>query len=201
MTPGPEAMADAAHPIAGGDVASDVGSRLREARQARRLTLRKVAERAGITEGYLSQIERGRSQASVATLRSVAESLGLHIGDLFAPVWQPEATVLRVSEREALAIGALGRKYRLSRPAPTNLEVFLGDLDPGGSTGEQLYAHGDSEEFVYVVVGEVELLLGEERYGLSTGDCADYRSSTPHTLREVADEPAQVLWVISPPSY
>src|SRR5579875_3510847 len=61
----------------------DVGSRLREVRRARRRTLRHVADAAGISESFLSQIERGHSNASVATLRRIASVLGVRIGDLF----------------------------------------------------------------------------------------------------------------------
>jgi transcriptional regulator with XRE-family HTH domain len=61
----------------------DVGQRLRRIRLARQLTLSKVAKAAGISEGFLSQIERGVGNASIATLRSVAGVLGVEMRDLF----------------------------------------------------------------------------------------------------------------------
>jgi mannose-6-phosphate isomerase-like protein (cupin superfamily) len=52
-----------------------------------------------------------------------------------------------------------------------------------------------------VVSGRVHLQLGERVYELETGDSIDYRSSTPHCVTNAGDDVAEVLWVISPPSY
>ena len=57
----------------------------REIRGRRRLTLREVAERAGLSESFLSQVERGRASASIASLRRIADGLGIGISDLFQP--------------------------------------------------------------------------------------------------------------------
>src|SRR5256885_13301374 len=61
----------------------DVGERLRLIRTARRCTLREVAERAGLSESFLSQVERGRTSASIASLRRIADGLGVGMADLF----------------------------------------------------------------------------------------------------------------------
>ena len=63
----------------------DVGKGLRAIRLARRRTLRDVAERAGLSESFLSQVERGRSSASIASLRRIADALGVSMADLFQP--------------------------------------------------------------------------------------------------------------------
>ncbi|GAA0502929.1 XRE family transcriptional regulator [Saccharopolyspora thermophila] len=189
----------------GGAVAQDgeipVGERVRELRKARRMTLLSVAQRAGISEGYLSQVERGIANPSIATLRQIAGALGLRVGDLFADQGGGRARVLRVADRPGLEFGVLGRKYRLTPRPARNVEVFIGEFDPGGSTGDDPYTHGKSEEFVLVLKGRVELQLDGEAIELAAGDSADYSSATPHRLVETGGAPASVLWVISPPSY
>jgi mannose-6-phosphate isomerase-like protein (cupin superfamily) len=82
-----------------------------------------------------------------------------------------------------------------------HLQVIVGELGPGGSTGDELYTHGDSEELLVVLDGMVSLQLGTEMFELRTGDSIDYRSSVPHRLSNVGGETAEVMWVISPPSY
>jgi mannose-6-phosphate isomerase-like protein (cupin superfamily) len=82
-----------------------------------------------------------------------------------------------------------------------HLEVFVGELDPGGSTGPEPYAHGDSEELFVVIAGTVQLELGGDLHDLEAGDSIDYRSSTPHRITNVGEERAEVMWIISPPSY
>ena len=109
--------------------------------------------------------------------------------------------MLRREERPSLSFGVLGTK-RLLTPRPlSHLEVFVGELDVDGSTGTEPYAHGDSEELLLVVKGTVQLELGADSHVLQSGDSIDYRSSTPHRVTNRGGEPAEVIWIISPPSY
>lgn len=185
------------------DVAAevDVGERLRTLRRFRRCTLQTVAERSGLSESFLSQVERGRSNASIGSLKRIADALGVSMADLFEPDGLPGPRVLRRDERPALQFGILGRKLLLTPRPLHHLEVFAGELEVGGSTGPEPYAHGDSEELFVVVSGAVRLELGGEEFELEPGDSIDYRSSIPHRVVNTGQELAEVLWIISPPSY
>src|SRR3989475_7514867 len=154
----------------------DVGERLRAIRQLRRATLRTIADRAGVSESFLSQVERGKASASIASLRRIAGALGVSVADLFEPSSPPSPRVLRRDERPALAFGILGRKLLLTPRPLHHLEVFMGELEVGGSTGAQPYAHGDSEELFVVLRGTVQLELGGELFELEPRDSIDYRS-------------------------
>jgi transcriptional regulator with XRE-family HTH domain len=179
----------------------DVGERLRAVRVLRRLTLREVAQAAGVSESFVSQFERGRSSASVATLQRLAAAVGIEISDLFADESQSGPRVLRRQERQLLEWGHLGRKALLTPKPFHSLEVVAAAFDPGGSTGNEPYTHGDSEELLLVLAGRVHLQLGSEVLDLSQGDSVNYRSSTPHRVSNGGDQPDEVLFVISPPSY
>jgi len=100
-----------------------------------------------------------------------------------------------------LAFGKLGRKFLLTPRPLDHLEVFLCEFEPGGSTGDEPYTHGDSEELLLVLSGHVHFQLGEDVFSLSAGDSIDYRSSVPHRLENVGTEIARTLFVISPPSF
>jgi transcriptional regulator with XRE-family HTH domain len=179
----------------------DLGERLRAIRLLRRRTLKDVAEAAGVSESFLSQLERGRTSASVASLQRLSAALGIEVSDLFASDGLPRPTVLRREAREPVVWGHLGRKALLT-PKPFHaLEVVAAEFDPGGSTGDEPYTHGDSEELLLVVEGRVHVQLGTEVYDLRAGDSVRYQSSTPHRVSNPGDEPAEVLFVISPPSY
>ena len=150
----------------------DVGERLRSIRRARRCTLRTVADRSGLSESFLSQVERGQSSASIASLRRIANALGVSIADLFEGGSMPGPRVLCRNERPALAFGVLGRKLLLTPRPLQSLEVFVGELEVGG-----------------------------EVFHLEHGDSIDYRSSTPHRASNAGNDLAEVMWIISPPSY
>ncbi len=180
----------------------DVGERLRAIRRLRRATLKTVADRAELSESFLSQVERGRANASVASLKRIAAALGVNVADLFEPNGSTgKPRVLRREGRPNLAFGTLGRKFMLTPRPLENLQVIVGEFDTGGSTGEEPYTHGDSEELLVVLEGDVSLQLGPDVFELSTGDSIDYRSSTPHRLVNIGDGSAEVMWIISPPSY
>ncbi|HEY5303669.1 MAG TPA: helix-turn-helix domain-containing protein [Acidimicrobiales bacterium] len=179
----------------------DVGRRLRRIRLARKLTLSKVAASANISEGFLSQIERGVGNASIATLRSVAGILGVEMRDLFDESTDRAHNVLRRHDRPILSFGDMGTKYLLTSAADRNLEVFITELNPHGTTGEELYVHGDSEEFLLVIEGSIELHLGEDVFRLEAWDSVTFRSSTPHLANEINGEPAKLLFAATPPSF
>jgi transcriptional regulator with XRE-family HTH domain len=178
-----------------------LGERLRTLRHRKRATLRAVSELAGISESFLSQVERGRAAASIATLQRIAGALGVAVSDLFepdGPVARPR--VLLRERRPTLTFGVGGRKFLLTPRPLENLEVFVAELEVGGATAEESYVHGESEELVLCLAGTVELHLGQEVHELRAGDSIDYRSSVPHRVVNAGDEVAEVLWVISPPS-
>jgi transcriptional regulator with XRE-family HTH domain len=179
----------------------ELGERLRAIRLLRRLTLREVAQAAGVSESFVSQLERGRSSASVATLQRLAAAVGIEVSDLFAGESPIGPHVLRRHERQLLEWGHLGRKALLTPKPFLSLEVVAAVFDPGGSTGDEPYTHGDSEELLLVLAGRVQVQLGSELLDLSAGDSVNYRSSTPHRVSNPGDETAEVLFVISPPSY
>ena len=123
------------------------------------------------------------------------------MADLFQPAGPTQPRVLRREERPTVAFGILGRKMLLTQRPLHHLEVFVGEIDPGGSTGAEPYAHGDSEELFVVLSGTVRLELGDGIHELETGDSIGYWSSTPHRISNAGDGVAEVMWVISPPSF
>jgi transcriptional regulator with XRE-family HTH domain len=178
-----------------------VGGRLRSLRRARRLTLREIAGRAQLSESFLSQLERGQTGATVQSLQRIATALGVEVSDLFSGDSVHRPKIVRRDDRVSVAWGKLGRKTLLTPKPFEFLEVVAAELEPGGSTGDVPYTHGDSEELFLVVCGTVELELDNDVVTLEAGDCAHYRSSTPHRVCNVGSTRAEVLYVISPPSY
>src|SRR5438874_13076618 len=93
---------------ADGGVHVELGERLRAIRQLRRKTLKEVASAARISESFLSQLERGRTNATIATLQRLSTALGIDVSDLFA-TGRAGPSVLRREAREFVAWGELGR--------------------------------------------------------------------------------------------
>ena len=177
-----------------------VGAKVKAFRNARRMSLRTLGDTTGTTASFLSQLERGLSGVNISTLMRIAGALGISLTDLFDDGSPPVGRVLRKHERPALPPAEGYRKMLLSRRPIRDMEVYIGEFDPGGSTGDKPYSHGDSHELFFVLRGKVELTLGEERHMLSAGDSIEYPSSVPHKTENIGTETAEVLWMIAPPT-
>ncbi len=191
-------VSDSPAPVA---LEHSVGARLRTLRRARRLTLREIADRASLSESFVSQLERGQSGATIQSLQRISAALGVDVSDLFADDVPTGPRIVRRDARHPVAWGTLGRKSLLTPKSFESLEVVAAEFEPGGSTGDVPYTHGDSEELFLVIEGSIDLELDGETFVLGAGDSAHYRSSTPHRAHNPGTTRAEVLYVISPPSY
>ncbi|MFC9060312.1 XRE family transcriptional regulator [Streptomyces sp. NPDC057074] len=182
--------------------AAGIGGRLRRRRRALHLTLRDVADRSGVTEGYLSQVERDQANASVRTLQRLCGVLKLNVGDLFAAGGTAANPVLRFRDAHGMSFGEGASKIKLTPSSFDHLEVLLGHFAPGGSTGVEPYTHGGSEEILLVLSGEVDVQIRDRLHRLSALDSVHYRSSDPHRVAETTGvDEARVLWAMAPPTY
>lgn len=178
----------------------DVGNRIRAFREARRLSLRGLAQRAQMSPGFLSEVERGQSNISISSLMRLAGPLGLTMADFFAEDTSPDHRVLRRDARPEIPTASGARKYLISQRPLRSVEVYAGQFSVGGSTGDEAYTHGDSQEILVVVHGAVRCTVGDSQYTLVAGDSIEYQTSTPHKIENVQDEPAEVMWIVAPPT-
>ncbi|MEV7009839.1 XRE family transcriptional regulator [Streptosporangium sp. NPDC051022] len=178
----------------------ELGYRIRAFREMRGMSLRALGARAGTSSSLLSQLENGKVNPSIGSLRRIAQALGVGLADLFDDNSLAPRHLLRRADRPELEMGEGARKFALTRPPLHHLEVYTGEFEPGGSTGDEAYVHGDSQEIFIVIRGTVTLWLGEDQYVLEAGDSIDYRSGVPHRMANTGTEPAEVMWITSPPT-
>lgn len=178
-----------------------LGARIRHLRQAQGMTLRDLAARAGVTESFLSQLERGLASPSISTLRRLASSLGESIGSLFDGETEPGVVVRREDRRVIDYPGLHARDEFLTRSRTGKLQVILSVIEPGGGTGDEPYAHDSDEECVLVLEGSLDLWIGDAFYALQEGDSVVHSSRLPHRNRNNGDRVSRVLFILTPPSY
>lgn len=178
-----------------------LGPRIRAVRQSRRLTLREVAARSGVTESFLSQVEREVASPSIATVQRIARSLDLSIAQLFAESAPSGRVVRREARRRVVYPGLRSVDEFLTTDVTGRLQVILSTIEPGGGTGEEPYTHDSDEEVLLVLEGVLDLWVGDEHHVLREGDAVTYSSRIPHWNMNRAAQPARVLFCITPPSF
>lgn len=178
-----------------------VGARLRARRQELGLTISQVAGQAGLTAGFISQLERDLTSASLSSLYRICAVLGIRVGNLVDDV--PAGRLIRREEqaRRSLAMGD-AEHLLLSSRDERRFHVTESHIPPGGSAGEEPYTLPADVELVYVLQGSLELRVGEETHVLEEGDTFTYSPRDPHTWRNPSmAEEAVVLWTALPNPY
>lgn len=182
--------------------ASAIGERLRRARLAQGLTMKDVAARAGLTESFISQVERSRVNPSVASLQRIAAALETSLGRLFAEAGRAAGRVVRRSARARLTYpGLRATDYLLSPDMAGRLQMIWAEAGPGGGSGVEPYAHEGDEECVVVIRGTMEIWVDGERHVLGVGDAITFSSRVPHRWRNAGRGRLEAIWAITPPSY
>ncbi len=174
-----------------------IGARLRAARLARGLTLEAVGAAAGISQGFVSKLERDQVSPSVASLVAICEAVGLKVGELFEP---PPSQIVRAGHGAPINFGGEGAEEFLLTPGTqTDVEVIHSLIQPGGTAGDDLYSLDCDVEFVYVLRGTLTVTLADDDHTLEAGDSMTFRGRDPHTWRNPStDTVSEVLWVLAP---
>ena len=158
---------------------------------------------SGLSTGFLSMVERGRSSLALTSLNNVAKALDTDLADLFESerkvrVSHPLPHVSRADEDNQLSIASSQRVYEVLSPRAQGLvlEPLLVTIR-SNSDLEEPYSH-EGEEFAYVVEGEVIFTVDGEDHRLGPGDSIHLLSTVPHAIRNDTKEPTKILWVLTP---
>ncbi len=185
------------------DPEAAIGAQLRELRLLKNLTLKDVSEKAGISVGYLSQLERNHSRLPIGVLKKISDALGVHMNWFFQQKDAGDASerdiVVRASNRRSLSFTGLGITEELLSPNLSGpLELLLSTIAPGADSED--YSH-DGAEAGLVLAGTLELWVSGRHFTLREGDSFAFKSTEVHRCANPGKVATRVLWVITPPHY
>lgn len=184
-----------------------IAQRLRELRQEHRLTMRGLAELAGVSASLISDVERGRVEPSISVLKRLAGALDTTLIYFFSETGPSQDRVVRKGDRRALGspafAGALGPgiHFELASPDSTEtIEAIYGRYDVGASMGDEPVTH-EGEEWGMVLAGRLKVWVGDDIYFLDPGDSISFPSTIPHRLANAADEVTEYIWIDTPKTF
>lgn len=181
----------------------EVGARLRDARLARGLSLRGLAQSLGVSASLISQIETGKTQPSVSTLYAIVSELGVSIDELLGvgPAPEPAPTAGRPVQRaEENPVIEMENGVRWERLAvgDGSADALLVTYEPGASSSVEgrLMRHA-GVEYAYLLEGELTLQLDFDTFVLRPGDSLHFDSIRPHLYTNRGTTHARGLWFVT----
>jgi transcriptional regulator with XRE-family HTH domain len=203
-----------------------LGARLKEVRQRAGMSLRELGRQADVSPSFVSQIENGRSQPSVATLYTFARLLNVSIDELFdqreaestdralvdgwgpngsmnpTNAWHPSEFANRISvvhpaHRSRLTM-AEGVVWERLAATPEHAVNFMKvRYAPGAtSTAGGELQSHEGYEYGYVLRGTIEVTVGSESFILNEGESLGFDSSIPHVLRNIGEGDFEGVWFV-----
>lgn len=176
-----------------------IGDRIKQLRNQNGLTQQELADRTELTKGFISQLERGQSSASVETLSYIVTCLGTNLSDFFREELEEQMVFGEDDYFEKVSEDGNTVTWIVPSSQGMSLEPIIVTIEPGTQTVPDK-AH-EGEEFGYVLSGTVILHHGNTAQKVSKGESFIFRSDKIHYLSSASGKVAKVLWVSCPPSF
>ena len=177
-----------------------IGHKIKELRIQKDLTQEELADRAELSKGFISQIERDLTSPSIATLVDILQVLGTDLSNFFSEE-SDEQIVFRDQDYFEKVDADLHNRIEWIIPnAQKNaMEPIRLTLMPGGETYPDNPHEG--EEFGYVLSGSIKIHLGKKTYRAKKGESFYFVPSSRHYLSADSKSGATLIWISTPPSF
>jgi len=184
-----------------------VGEKIKALREKKGLSLKELADLTGFSTALLSQMENHLVSPSLGTIIKMARALSVRVGDFLGETEGEPYTIVRKEERKKVSRFASkdGVKYGYSYESlgfekkDRHMEPFIVTLEPATVKTAKTSVH-EGEEFIFVLEGEMEVILGNHTDILYAGDSIYYDSSIPHRVQCHQDKITRILAVLYAPS-
>jgi transcriptional regulator with XRE-family HTH domain len=188
-----------------------IGHRLATLRREHRYSIRQLALRANVSASLISDVERGKVEPSISTLKRLADALGTTLTYFFSDPTESSGRVVRAAERPMIdgiprgedraGMRSRGIRFELASPEEAEtVEAIYGRYEVGASMGDEPVTH-EGEEWGMVLQGRLKVWVGEEIHFLDPGDSIWFPSTIPHRMENVAKEQTEYIWIDTPKSF
>jgi transcriptional regulator with XRE-family HTH domain len=175
-----------------------LGARLKRLRLQRRLTLQEVGASVDLSHSFLSMLERGQADISLARVHRLATFFGVPLGELLTEDDDGAKPRVIPADEGMLVERSPGITLRLLPIARSlGLQVAQVRLEPGA--GPSTPVSHDGDDFLWVIRGELVLTHGADDYVLEKGQAVFYSARVHHHFGNRSARPAEMLSITTPP--
>lgn len=175
-----------------------IGEKIKELRIRNGLTQEELADRAELSKGFISQIERDLTSPSISTLEDILQCLGISVSDFFASEKDEQIVFGEEDyfEKDDAADGNI-IEWIIPNAQKNEMEPIRLKIEPNGRTYPDNPHEG--EEFGYIIKGSICIHLGNKKYEAKAGESFYYKPDKTHYLTSKSG--AILIWVSTPPSF
>jgi transcriptional regulator with XRE-family HTH domain len=182
--------------IDGRDSDRRLGECIRAIRGSRKMSIQELSRRTGLSNGMVSQLERGLTTPSVRSLRLMSQALQVPISQFFEP--EPEKLanpyIVRRENRPFLRLTSSGvLKELLSPKRDEPVELYELTIAPGGCSGSDFLTH-EGQKAGYIIAGQIRLWLDQAPHLLEPGDSFLFPGAVPYMFDNPGKEAGRMLW-------
>ena len=209
----------------GAGIVTDFGKKIRLERRLKSLSLKQVSQKTGLSISFLSEVERGISQPSIASLKKIAQALEISLlglssngsaditGNLAREVpvhptgrhlgpYITEAKVVRAGKRKRISFPEMKGYFELMTPDFNRLiEALSFEAAPGFVSGNELVSDLPGEKFMLILEGTFEFHVGKEIFVLNEMDSLSYPADAPIFYKVIGDKAVKGILIITPPGF
>ncbi len=181
----------------------NIGSKIRQLRQDVGLTLEELSKKSGIALATLSRIENEKMIGTLESHMKISKALGITLPQLYAGLEgdKKEAVVQKETLRAEVFVHNKKSSSEMltSKVLAKKMMPIMIKIQPNGATVKEESKLG-TEKFIYMFDGEIEAVIGDEKFKLTKGDTLYFNASLSHQLKNIGNTEAKCICVSSPVS-
>ena len=170
-----------------------IGTKIRRLRKLRGLTIEELADNANLTKGFISQLERDLTVPSVLNLKQILHVLGIQLSAFFSDITEREKNIFSLKDR---LLEGSSKNYKIEKLIP-KLQYL--EMEPVVLTLEPLIEYKkqfeEDEGFGFVLKGNLEIRINDERQVIKRGDCFYLFFDNTFSLKNLSKKNAEILMV------
>lgn len=159
----------------------DVGAILKRLRAQHNVSVQELAEHSGLSASFIRAVERGDSDISLGRLARLAQFFQYDLGSFLGFTAQLSRPNFVGNESRARIKRGKGVSYEALHLPGIDLDLIIVGIDPHSRFRNAL-AH-EGIDVVYVLEGEIVLVVDDIDYPMSAGDCCVFSAAYAHLLR------------------
>ena len=180
----------------------ELGQQLQRLRRSKKMSMRSVSRATQIAASFISTLEQGKTNISVAKLKAILDAMGVSLSEFFSQNSEPPKVVYR--KKELVEISGIGtgvsyREVAAGRPGRA-LQLTVERYKHGAHTGDELMRY-EAEEAGVVLEGRLELTVDSEVYVLGPGDAYYFDNRRPHRFENAGKGTLVIVSAVTPATF